>query len=180
MRMQQGLRGASFRTWILAPLFFLLSCSAGEYIDQGSTAPQFELPQLSSGVPLDLTAFRGKVVLLNFWATWCPPCVKEMPSLQRLQEKLAGEDFVVLAISVDEDAEEVRDFVRRQGLTFPILFDPDHVVAERYQALKYPETFLIDRSGVVAVSRFSGDRDWDKEVWVSAIREVITKSKAHE
>lgn len=180
MRMLQGLRGASFRIWMLAPLFFLLSCSTGEYIDQGSVAPGFALPRHDSNEPLDLAALRGKVVLVNFWATWCPPCVREMPALQRLHEKLAGEDFVVIAISVDEDATEVRDFVASQGLTFPILLDPDHTVADRYQALKYPETFLIDRNGVVAVSRFSGDRDWDKEVWVSAIREVIAKSKVHE
>lgn len=175
----QGLRGASFRIWFLAPLLFLLSCTSGEYVDQGSVAPDFSLLRSDGNGTVALSQLRGKVVLLNFWATWCPPCVREMPALQRLHEKLAGDDFVVIAISVDEDPEEVADFVARRGLTFPILLDPDHKIANLYQTIKYPETFLIDRNGIVAVSRFAGDRDWDKDVWVSAIREVIEKSQTH-
>ena len=146
-------------------------------IAAGQTAPAFELPQLSGGAPLRLSDLRGKVVLLNFWATWCKPCEDEMPSMERLSQQLKGQPFVLLAVSVDDDAAAVKAFVERLGLTLPVLLDPDKKVAASFQAYRFPETLLIDPGGVVA-GRFVGPREWDSETYVESIEALLPKPGA--
>jgi DsbE subfamily thiol:disulfide oxidoreductase len=99
------------------------------------------------GMPQSLP--KGKVVLLNFWATWCPPCRQEIPSLVMLQRKFADKGLAVVAVSVDKNADDVISFAREYDLSFQILHDPDAAVSQEYGVYKYPETFLIDRSGVI-------------------------------
>jgi peroxiredoxin len=125
----------------------------------GFEAPGFSLPDLD-GVTHDLASYRGKVVFLNVWATWCPPCREEMPSMNRLHERYAREGLVVLAVSQDEGPKEgVEAFARGLGLTFPILLDPEGVVPPRFGVTGYPETFLIDRAGRI-VRHVVGPADW--------------------
>src|SRR5512144_790820 len=114
-------------------------------ITNGDPAPDFRLTS-TDGRTISLADLRGKVVMVHFWATWCPPCVEEIPSLDRLNRSLGGQDFAVLAVSVDEGgAPAVSDFLKRQGLTLPVLLNPDRSVATSYGTLRFPETYLIDR-----------------------------------
>ncbi len=138
---------------------------------EGHAAPDFRLPLLD-GAEQSLSALRGRVVLLNFWATWCKPCEDEMPAMQRLYDALAGTGFELLAISVDEGDDEVRAFRDRLALRFPILRDPEKKAATAYQTFRFPESWLIDADGTI-VARYIGPREWDGAVYVERIRKLI-------
>jgi peroxiredoxin len=140
----------------------------------GYPAPDFTLPDLD-GRPHRLSAYRGKVVFLNLWTTWCPPCRMEMPAMERLHRRLSGRDFVMLAVSADEGGKDaVAPFVAELGLTFPVLLDPGGRLSPRYGVTGYPETFLIDRDGQV-VNHTIGPADWDEEAVVRNILALIEK-----
>jgi peroxiredoxin len=141
-------------------------------IRPGQVAPEFTLPSLD-GAPVSLADLRGKVVLLNFWATWCKPCEDEMPAMQRLHQALAGTDFVLLAVSTDETREPVEAFRKRLGLDFPILLDPGKEVSVAYQTYRYPESYLIGRDGKI-LARYIGPRDWDAQLYHDRIRRLAT------
>ena len=145
---------------------------APDPIRPGQEAPGFALPRLD-GTTVRLEDLRGKVVLLNFWATWCKPCEDEMPAMQRLYEGLAGADFEMLAVSVDEKRAPVEAFQKRLGLGFPILHDPARRVSEAYQTYRYPESYLIDRDGRI-LARYIGPRDWDAAVYRDRIRRLAS------
>jgi peroxiredoxin len=128
----------------------------------GYPAPDFALPDLK-GATHRLAEYKGKVVFVNLWATWCPPCRMEMPAMERLYQKLRGRDFAMLAISEDEGGVgAVAPFVAEMGLSFPVLLDPDARLSPRFGATGYPETFIIDRNGNV-VNHIIGPADWDGE-----------------
>jgi cytochrome c biogenesis protein CcmG, thiol:disulfide interchange protein DsbE len=111
-------------------------------------APDFTLVDLA-GVPVQLIALRGQVVLVNVWATWCPPCRAEMPMIQAAYEQYRERGFVVLAVNLQEDAPTVARYMAQGGLTFPALLDRDGAVSNSYQARVLPSSFFIDRAGVV-------------------------------
>jgi peroxiredoxin len=149
----------------------LLSEPSPDPIGAGQAAPAFELPLLDGGT-ISLTSLRGRVVLLNFWATWCKPCEDEMPAMERLHAALAGPGFELVAVSADASRDDVTKFRDRLGLTFPIASDPDKQVSEAYQSYRFPESYLIDRDGTI-LSRYIGPRDWDADLYVDRIRRVI-------
>ncbi|HWP65624.1 MAG TPA: TlpA disulfide reductase family protein [Candidatus Limnocylindria bacterium] len=135
-------------------------------------APDFSVVDLS-GKTVRLSALRGKVVLVNVWTTWCPPCREEMPSMERLYRQLAGPDFELLAVSEDEGGIElVREFVHDLDVSFPVLYDPERQVGSRFGVWGYPETFVIDRAGYV-VERVIGPRVWDAPEQVAALRALM-------
>ena len=139
-------------------------------------APGFTLRD-PDGKSISLSDFRGKFVLLNFWATWCPPCVKEMPSMDRLADKLAQWPFVVLGISLDEEgAEKVKPFLARLGVRFPIALDPRSEVSSRYGARDLPSTFLINPEGNV-IAAAKGEREWDSKEMVEYLTEVVAAKR---
>jgi len=141
-----------------------------------AAAPDFVLPNLE-GQATRLSNFRGKVVLLNIWATWCAPCRDEMPTIERLQGHLANEDFVVFAVSQDVDGlATVKPYVTEYGYTFPVLIDVGGAVGKRYGVTGYPESFIIDRSGQV-VYHHIGYNDWDQVNVITAIRELIARGE---
>ena len=137
----------------------------------GDRAPAFELAD-DQGLGLSLEDYRGKVVLVNFWATWCPPCVQEMPSLNATYERLRDDGFVVLGISVDEDEEQYSRFLRDAGVTFPTARDPERTVSSRYGTLKYPESYLISRDGRV-LRKYVGAEDWRRPEIANYLRSVL-------
>lgn len=142
-------------------------------IEVGSTAPDFDAVQLPTGKPVTIEDYRGKVVLLNIWATWCPPCKVEMPSMERLHRKLAGTDFRLVAVSVDEDdSTVVNKFVKEMGLTFEILHNRDGSIRRIYQTTGVPESFVIDRDGVI-VKKIIGAADWEAPVNEALIRRLL-------
>lgn len=128
----------------------------------GYTAPNFALPALDGG-QLELQQFRGRPVLLNFWATWCPPCREEMPILEQLYRERREQGFVVLAVSIDEPAfvNEVGPYIQRGSpqtgaYTFPVALDTKRQVAEQYKLLGLPVSFFIDRDGIIREMQLGG------------------------
>lgn len=126
--------------------------------EMGKPLPEFALPDLK-GQTIRLSDFRGKVVVLNFWASWCPPCIAEMPSLERLHRALADKGLQVLAISVDDNLDDVVQFKEHYQLTFPILHDKARKASEALLTFKYPETYVVDREGNLAW-KVIGPIDW--------------------
>ncbi|HVQ77124.1 MAG TPA: TlpA disulfide reductase family protein [Candidatus Binatia bacterium] len=137
-----------------------------------TAAPEFTARGLYAP-SVRLSDFKGHVVFLNFWATWCPPCKEEMPSMERLYRRHKERRFTVLAISIDraEDA-TVAAFVKSLGLTFPIALDPRMEIAERYKVRALPSSFLIDRQGYMAAVAL-GPRQWDGPAAHAAIADLL-------
>lgn len=115
---------------------------------QGEMAPDFVL-QSSGGATRKLSNYRGKVVLVNLWATWCPPCIEEMPVLDQLAKDYADKGLVVIGIAGDDDTQAVRDFLAKSPVKFEVLFDPGGAIGTRYGITGYPETFFVDRQGLL-------------------------------
>jgi peroxiredoxin len=129
-------------------------------VQVGDEAPNFMLRDLTGNVR-SLSQLRGKVVLLNFWATWCGPCRVEMPAMEQLYRTLPRGEFEILAVSTDPQGEAVtRPFQKQMGFTFPILHDSEYRVGLAYGARTIPVTFMVDRHGIVRQKIF-GARDWD-------------------
>ena len=147
----------------------------------GSDAPSFEATTLD-GRDVTLADYSGKVLLLNVWATWCPPCEAEMPSMQRLYEELDDPDFEILAVSIDaprgqQDAlgragGDLSAFAEKHSLTFPILHDPDGSIQRVYQTTGVPESFIVGRDGVI-YKKVAGPTDWDAQVNQELIRRLL-------
>jgi len=141
-------------------------------IHEGDRAPEFRLQALD-GSAVSLADFRGKVVMVHFWATWCPPCVEEMPMIEQLYRSLGSTDFKILTVSVDEGgAGAVAEFMQKNGLSLPALLDPGRSVAGLYGTFKFPETYILDRRGVVKYKAI-GPRNWTAPANMNAIRELI-------
>jgi peroxiredoxin len=126
---------------------------------RGKAAEDFTLPALNGGT-FRLADQRGKVVLVNFWATWCPPCLEEMPAMERLWRKHKDAGFVLVAVSVDTDPKKVVPFVTEHGLTFPVALDTTMSVAEKYGVRALPSSFILDKDGGLAALAL-GPRHWD-------------------
>lgn len=136
--------------------------------------PDLALKDLA-GVSRSLDDYKGKVVLVNFWATWCPPCRREMPSMQRLKEKMSGRSFVMLGVDSAEQREEVEAFLKLVKVDFPILLDPDTAATRRWKVFALPTSFLVDRNGKVRYS-ISGPTEWDEGEAVQII-ELLMQEK---
>lgn len=130
----------------------------GEPTVAGKTAQDF--PTEIWGKPGHLSDLRGKVVVLNFWATWCPPCVEETPSLNKLQKYIESRNALVLGVSVDEDPAAYEKFLRDQGIVFPTFREPTRKLALDYGTPVFPDTYIIDRRGKIA-RKFYGPQQWD-------------------
>ncbi len=141
-------------------------------VASGDRAPEFRLRTIDGG-SVSLADLRGKVVMVHFWATWCPPCVEEIPTLDRLNHSLAGKDFLMLAVNEDEGgAEAVSSFIQQNRLNIPVLMDPGSEVARLYGTYKLPETYIVDRLGVVRYKAI-GPRDWTDASNMQVLRDII-------
>jgi cytochrome c biogenesis protein CcmG/thiol:disulfide interchange protein DsbE len=144
----------------------------GEPAISGRAAPEFSFTM--DGRETRLADLRGKVVVVNFWATWCPPCVDEMPALNRLHELLREDGALVVGISVDEDAAAYERFLLEHSISFPNLRDPDRRLASAFGTSMYPETYILDTRGRIA-RKIIGAQDWAGSEHVGYIRELARR-----
>ena len=178
------MRGRIFPVLPLLVFFFAMpACGMGdkpvegEKKEKSSAASDFKLKDLG-GNEVSLSQFRGKVVFLNFWATWCPPCRTEMPSIEKLHRKYGGKDFVVLAVAIDtKGAEIVRPYIDEKGFTFVVLVDAKAETADSYDVFGVPMTFVIGRDGKI-LNRVQGGADWFSEESQQYFEELIGGGKS--
>jgi len=176
---------ASTRTKIIVPLLFIAGLALVYMVQEnsrhgervpvvaGTKAPDFTVRDLQ-GKEVTLSDFRGRLVFLNFWATWCPPCREEMPSMERLYRFMKGKPFTLLAVSVDTNAATVERFRRARGYTFPILIDEGQKAATLYQTTGVPETFIISPEGTI-LYKIVGPQDWATEKSLTDLSQLLPK-----
>ena len=143
-----------------------------------SPRPLEEVPDFTfvlNGHEQKLSDLRGRVVLLNFWATWCPPCVDEMPSLERLHRRLGSRGLVVLGVSVDADPNAFEAFLRTYSITFPNYLDSQRRISMLYGTFMYPETYVIDGEGRL-VRKIIGPLEWDEPQVVASLESLLPKT----
>ena len=135
---------------ILTSGLLITGCAGGSEptATVGKAAPDFELQNLD-GQSISLSDLKGKPVLINFWATWCGPCVSEMPYLQEIHDEWSGKGLVVLAINIGDSSSEAEQFLQNHNLSLPVLLDTGKVVAQRYNIRGIPTTFFIDKDGII-------------------------------
>jgi peroxiredoxin len=147
-------------------------------INVGQEAPDFSIKG-RDGQPIKLSDYRGKVVFLNFWATWCKPCIAEMPDMETMMSKFKDRNFQMLAISVDNRWQEVDKFYEELNLTIPAFLDPGHQVSGLYKVTKFPETFIIDANGYV-VKHKVGEERWADPRVMASVETLIRQSEEKE
>jgi peroxiredoxin len=158
-----------------AVAFFVAHRAPQAAVEVGQLAPDFAVPAFSSG-QVRLHDLRGRVSLINFWATWCPPCVDESPGLQKFSEQMRNQGVEVIAISVDQDPAALQKFIDRFHLTFTIGRDPYQALAHRYGTFKFPETYIVDRDGRVA-EKIVGAIDWQDPRIITFVETLTGKGK---
>lgn len=137
---------------------FAMSKAPKTSVEEPQEAIDFTLKDLK-GKTHTLSDYKGKLVFLNFWATWCPPCRAEMPSMQKMYEESDKDKFVMLAVNLREPANKVEDFAQKNGYTFPILLDSSGRIGSKYRVHSIPTTFIVDQGGKL-VAKISGSREW--------------------
>jgi peroxiredoxin len=157
---------------LLLALCAVVADTMGDHVVKvGDRAPHFSIVT-ETGKTLTRENFGGKLLVLNFWATWCPPCVEEMPSLNRFHQELKDAGVVVLAVSVDKKQEAVKTFAQRYGLDFEIAWDGAGDVPATYGTFKYPETYVINAKGEV-LEKFIGEENWADPRLIERIRRLL-------
>jgi len=157
---------------LLVVLVFSIYGSLREkVVGVGDSAPDFSITA-DNGRTITPSSFGGKLLVLNFWATWCPPCVEEVPSLNRFHDALANSGVVVLGISVDKDDKAYRSFLSKASVSFLTARDPAAQINADFGTFKYPETYVIDSKGKV-VRKFIGPENWDDQRMLSDIRSLL-------
>jgi len=157
---------------LVAALVFVVSDTIRDkVIGVGDSAPDFAV-QTDAGLTLTPSSFGGKVLVLNFWASWCPPCLDEIPALNEFQSRLGDSGVVVLAVSVDEDEASYRAVLERMDVAFQTAWDPAAEVSSLYGTYRFPETYIIDSQGRV-VQKIIGATVWDDEQMISYVRSLL-------
>ena len=168
--------------WHLAAVLLLLGAACGRREDfhplkVGDPAPAYATVTVG-GDTISLGALRGHAVLINTWATWCPPCTAEMPGLQRLFAAFADSGLLVIGVNIDQPGAEakIRDFVARHALRFTIAADPDQRISRTFGTIGVPETFLLDRNGRL-VERWTGQIDPMSADVIAKVREALSRAR---
>ncbi len=170
---------------LLSALFFTTGLGAAESLDSAFYALGFQLPEKTlpavdfeledlDGNLIRLSSMHGRVVFLNFWATWCPPCRAEMPSMENLYNRFASRDFEIVAVNLQEKNKQVSKFVADNGLTFKILLDKTGSTGAAYGARSIPTTYIINRDGSV-LARTLGGREWDTEELFDLFEKILSR-----
>ncbi|MDR0568180.1 MAG: TlpA family protein disulfide reductase [Spirochaetaceae bacterium] len=175
----------------IAPLFALCAAAYGEPMNLPAGVPEafakaglpllreklrirdFSLTALDGGV-ITLTSLKGKVVFLNFWATWCPPCRAEMPSMEILYQRYKNAGLEFIAVDIMENPQAVRNFLKNTSYTFPIVLDADAAVSRQYGIQAVPATFIIDRDGMIIFAG-AGARNWNSPAVFAAFEQLLSR-----
>ncbi len=142
-----------------------------KHVQAGDTAPRFSVTA-DNGRTYSRSDFGGKVLVLNFWATWCPPCLQEMPSLEAMHRQFKDQGVVVLAVSVDKNEKAYKDFLSRNSVTFTTARDPKASISTDYGTFKYPETYIIDSTGTVR-EKMIGAENWMSPAVLGRIKNLL-------
>ena len=152
---------------------FITSCGESPVATVGKPAPKFDTIDLKGDV-WSLSKLKGKVVFVNFWATWCPPCREEMPSMQRLYTMLPKDKFEMIALYNKDNPELVKNFIAKLGITLPILDDQQNIIGQRYGLTGLPETFIVDKQGVIR-EKYIGPAQWDSPEYIDMLTKYINE-----
>ena len=157
---------------LTATCALLLLSSYVAALDSGARAPAIQGRSLAGSGAVSLAEHRGSVVVVDFWASWCEPCAEAMPALERMYQRYRSNGLVVIGVSEDRTADNAQGFLRRANVSFPVMLDADHSVADAYRPRTMPSTLLIDREGVVRYVH-SGFRSGDAARLEREIRELL-------
>jgi len=171
-RLDQGIK-LTIGVLLVALAWVIVNTMQEHIVDVGDTAPNFTVTT-ESGMKMALDHFGGKVLLLNFWATWCAPCVQEVPSLNELQKRLGNSGLVVLGVSVDRSENAYKTFLKRFSIAFPTTRDPEENISNSYGTFKFPESYLIDKNGKV-LQKYIGppEKGWTDPQIVNSLRAYL-------
>lgn len=162
---------AAIGVLLIAMVFVIYDSMREKVVGVGDTAPGFTITT-DNGRTISASDFGGKLLVLNFWATWCPPCVEEMPSLDRFQKTFADKGVVVLGISVDKNEKVYKSFLSKAPVSFLTARDPEAAINADYGTFKYPETYIIDARGKV-LRKYIGPEDWSNERMLNDVRSLL-------
>lgn len=172
--------GKLFSLFVLIVIASLTACDPGKAVLSGKKlsavekkpAPDITVSSLN-GEKLKLSELKGKVVLLNFWATWCPPCREEIPSMMKLNAAMTGKKYQMVAVSLDEGGKAaIEDFFRTSGYLLPTYTDPDGKAAAAYGVTGFPESFVIDKNGII-VKKIIGPLDWSAPETITFLNDLM-------
>jgi peroxiredoxin len=159
------------RHFIAGLTALLITLPLAAAVDTNSPAPDFTL-NAQTGKPVELTQFKGQVVMLNFWASWCGPCRQEMPLLDSIYKKYGKLGFTMIGVNVEPDSKAANDWLKQTPVTFPILYDTDSKVSKLYGVSGMPSTVIVDRKGTVRMIHH-GYKPGDEEEYLSSIRSLM-------
>jgi peroxiredoxin len=151
----------------------ITACGESPVATVGKPAPNFDTIDMK-GDTWSLSKLKGQVVFVNFWATWCAPCREEMPSMQRLYDKLPKDKFTMIALYNNDKPAVVKNFVTKLGITIPILDDQQNIIGQRYGLTGLPETFIVDKQGVIR-EKFIGPAEWDSPEYIDMLTKYINE-----
>ena len=158
--------------YIIAIILFFSSLAQAAGL--GDAAPQCPDAKYSDQTELNFSKYKGRVLLVDFWATWCPPCKKSMPFLNHLHNEYHARDFEVLAINVDEDSDEAKNFLTSNPIDYPTTFDPNGSCPQTFEVKAMPSSYLVDKDGVIRYIHL-GFRDEDKSIIEKQIVDLIAQ-----
>ncbi len=160
------------KQFITAAILAFLSFSVSAK-DLSGKAPEFSAKTLT-GETVKLSDYKGKVVMINFWASWCGPCRQEMPLLEEMSKEMEKAGFVLLGLNIDEEVGDAKDFLKTSPVTFPVLLDPEGKVAELYQVQTMPSSFFIDRKGNLS-HLHSGYKPGEEDDYRKVIKKLLAQ-----
>ncbi len=163
--------GGALVVLLAAFAYVVVDAMRERIVEAGDKAPNFSIAT-DTGRTVTRSDFGGKLLVLNFWATWCAPCVEEVPSLDRLSKQFAGSGLVVLGVSVDRNEKLYHNFLQRTHVSFETARDPEENISASYGTYKYPETYIIDQQGRV-VAKIIGSRNWTSPDMVNMIKSLL-------
>jgi peroxiredoxin len=158
---------------LIASLFALVCAPQANALDAGAKMPEIGLKDLS-GKQVDVASLAGKVVIIDFWATWCAPCREELPELEKFYKKYGGKGLAIVGVSVDKEPDNIKSFLEKLKVTFPVVHDAGHAVSGKYGPPRMPSSYIVDKKGIVRYVH-GGYRASDAAEFEKQIQELLAK-----